>query len=101
MTGLRLITGVPVAGGGPAAGGLAAAAGTGLRPTGAAGPAGGFHEVVTAVQAGVPPYGRNHLRPGDRLTASPRPSTASGGSQSRASLHAGGGHTVRAGQAVR
>ncbi|MFJ8197066.1 FAD-dependent oxidoreductase [Streptomyces sp. NPDC096152] len=78
---------------------LVAAGGAGLRPTGAAGPADGFREVVAAVQAEVLPYEKNYLRHGDRLTASLEV-LDSVWEQSRASLHAVGGDTVRARQAA-
>ncbi|MFF9362410.1 FAD-dependent oxidoreductase [Streptomyces griseoluteus] len=78
---------------------LVAGGGAGLRPTGATGPADGFREVVTAVQAEVLPYEKNYLRHGDRLTASLEV-LDSVWERSRASLYAKGGDTVRARQAA-
>ncbi|MFJ1733380.1 FAD-dependent oxidoreductase [Streptomyces sp. NPDC088254] len=78
---------------------LVAAGGSGLRPTGTPGPADGFREVVTAVQGEVLPYEKNYLRHGDRLAAALEV-LDSLWKESRASLHAGGGDTVRARQAA-
>ncbi|MGV9455025.1 FAD-binding protein [Streptomyces sp. NPDC003635] len=78
---------------------LVAAGGAGLRPTGTAGRDDAVHEVVTAVQAEVLPYEKNYLRQGNRLTASLE-ILDSVWEHSRASLHAGGGHTVRAREAA-
>lgn len=78
---------------------LVAAGGAGLRPTGTPGPAGGFREVVTAVQGEVLPYEKNYLRHGDRLTASLKVLDTVW-AESRASLHAEGGDTIRARQAA-
>ncbi|MFG2872601.1 FAD-dependent oxidoreductase [Streptomyces sp. NPDC048338] len=72
--------------------------GAGIRPTGRPGTAGGFRDVVSAVQAEVLPYEKNYLRHGERLTASLR--VLDGLWQElRASLHAEGGDVVRARQA--
>ncbi|MEU4269485.1 FAD-binding protein [Streptomyces sp. NPDC026092] len=70
-----------------------------LRPTGTPGPAGGFREVVTAVQAEVLPYEKNYLRHGERLTASLRVLDGVW-EELRATLHAEGGDVVRARQAA-
>ncbi|AIR96745.1 FAD-dependent oxidoreductase [Streptomyces glaucescens] len=78
---------------------LVAAGGAGLRPTGVPGPAGGFRDVVAAVQGEVLPYEKNYLRHGDRLTASLEV-LDSVWEASRASLHAAGGEAVRARQAA-
>ncbi|MEV4334782.1 FAD-binding protein [Streptomyces sp. NPDC049597] len=78
---------------------LVAVGGAGLRPTGTPGPADGFREVVTAVQGEVLPYEKNYLRRGDRLAAALEV-LDSLWKESRASLHAGGGDTVRARQAA-
>lgn len=74
------------------------AGGAGIRPTGTPGPAGGFREVVAAVQAEVLPYEKNYLRHGERLTASLRV-LDSVWQELRATLHAEGGDVVRARQA--
>lgn len=78
---------------------LAAAGGAGLRPTGTPGPANGFRDVITAVQGEVLPYEKNYLRHGDRLTTSLEV-LDSVWEETRASLHADGGDTVRARQAA-
>ncbi|MEV5313546.1 FAD-binding protein [Streptomyces sp. NPDC052610] len=78
---------------------LVAAGGAGLRPTGTPGPAGGFREIVTAVQGEVLPYEKNYLRHGGRLAASLEVLDGVW-AESRASLHAGGEDTVRVRQAV-
>ncbi|MEU9993936.1 FAD-binding protein [Streptomyces sp. NPDC050848] len=75
-----------------------AAGEAGLRPTGTPGPAGGFREVVTAVQAEVLPYEKNYLRHGEQLTSSLRVLDGVW-EELRATLHAEGGDVVRARQA--
>lgn len=78
---------------------LLAAGGAGIRPTGTPGRGDGFREVVSAVQGEVLPYEKNYLRQGDRLAASLEV-LDSIWKESRASLHAGGGDTVRTREAA-
>jgi succinate dehydrogenase/fumarate reductase flavoprotein subunit len=78
---------------------LVAAGGAGLRPTGTPGPADGFREVVTAIQAEVLPYEKNYLRHGRRLAASLEV-LDNVWAESRASLYARSGEVVQARQAA-